>query len=68
MRVQKALSLRRAEFGSRDDVLGPAPAYVPRVRGRWRWQILLRGEDPASLVRGFLLPPNWAVDVDPVSV
>jgi primosomal protein N' (replication factor Y) len=68
IRVQRALSLRRAELGSDDEVVGPAPAYVPRVRGRWRWQLTIRGRDPASLVRGFVLPPNWSVDVDPGSL
>jgi len=66
LRMQRALALRRAEFGSDCDVLGPTPAYVPRVRGRWRWQIVLRGRDPAEIVRGFLLPQGWIVDVDPV--
>ncbi len=32
------------------DVLGPAPAPIERLRGRFRWQILLRGRDGA-LVR-----------------
>jgi primosomal protein N' (replication factor Y) len=68
MRLHRALSQRRAEQGSDVEVLGPSPAYVPRVRGRWRWQILLRGSDPAALVRGFVLPPNWAVDVDPATL
>jgi primosomal protein N' (replication factor Y) len=67
LRLQRALSLRRAEMGSDSDVMGPSPAYVPRVRGRWRWQLLLRGRDPASLVRDFVLPQGWTVDVDPVS-
>ena len=56
LRLQRALSHRRAELGSDADVLGPSPAYVPRVRGRWRWQLLLRGRDPAALVRDFVLP------------
>jgi primosomal protein N' (replication factor Y) len=68
MRVQRALSLRRAELGSGDEVLGPSPAYVPRVRGRWRWQLLLRGRDPAALVRDFLLPNGWTIDVDPATL
>ena len=50
------------------DVLGPAPAFVPKVRGRWRWHIVLRGDDPAALVRDLSLPPGWTVDVDPVSL
>ncbi|HYM16708.1 MAG TPA: primosomal protein N' [Dehalococcoidia bacterium] len=68
LRLQRVLSQRRAELGNDADVLGPSPSYVPRVRGRWRWQLLLRGRDPAALVRGFVLPQNWAVDVDPVSL
>ncbi|MEX0750221.1 MAG: primosomal protein N', partial [Dehalococcoidia bacterium] len=68
LRMQRALSLRRSEFGSDDEIIGPAPAYVPRVRGRWRWQLTIRGRDPAALVRGFVLPPHWSVDVDPGSL
>jgi len=68
LRLQRALSHRRAELGNDADVLGPSPAYVPRIRGRWRWQLLLRGSDPAALVRDFVFPPNWIVDVDPVSL
>ncbi|MBI2912924.1 MAG: primosomal protein N' [Chloroflexi bacterium] len=50
------------------DVLGPAPAFVPRLRGRWRWQLVLRGDDPAALLRDLPLPRGWTVDVDPVSL
>lgn len=68
LRMARALTLRRAELGSDAHVVGPSPAYVPRVRGRWRWQLLLRGRDPASLVRDLVLPRGWALDVDPASV
>jgi primosomal protein N' (replication factor Y) len=68
MRTARALELRRAEAGSDTRVVGPSPAYVPRIRGRWRWQLVLRGRDPAALVRDFLLPQGWAVDVDPASL
>ena len=50
------------------DVLGPSPAYVPRVRGRWRWNVILRGADPAALLGDEPLPRGWTVDVDPMSV
>jgi primosomal protein N' (replication factor Y) len=50
------------------DILGPAPAFVPRVRGRWRWNIILRGADPATLLRDMPLPRGWTLDVDPLSV
>ncbi len=68
LRLHKALNLRRSELGSTTDILGPTPAYVPRVRGRWRWHLLLRGPDPTPLIRDFILPPNWSIDVDPASL
>jgi len=50
------------------DVLGPAPALVPRVRGRYRWQITLRGGDPTELLGALSFPQGWTVDIDPVSL
>lgn len=49
------------------EALGPSPAFHPRVRGRHRWQIILRGPDPAAFLREVDLPRDWAVDIDPVS-
>jgi primosomal protein N' (replication factor Y) len=48
-------------------VLGPAPAYVARRAGRWRWNVVLRGDRPLELVDP---PPGapWSVDVDPDSL
>jgi primosomal protein N' (replication factor Y) len=50
------------------DVLGPAPAFVPRLRGRYRWNVILRGSEPTVLLRGEPLARGWTVDVDPISV
>ncbi len=50
------------------DVLGPSPAYVPRIRGRWRWNIVVRGDDPTAILRDEPLPRGWTLDVDPISV
>jgi hypothetical protein len=30
--------------------------------------MMLRGRDPASLVRDFLLPVGWAIDIDPATL
>lgn len=59
------------------DVIGPTPAYPSRVRGNYRWQILLRGPNPRSLLDKVNLitsgggirkmPKGWIIDVDPVS-
>ena len=48
-------------------VVGPAPAYIARRADRWRWNVVLRGADPAALLDGGLDAP-WSVDVDPESL
>jgi primosomal protein N' (replication factor Y) len=55
---------RRAE-GIAIDILGPAPAYFRRMRGRYRWQLVLRGDDVVDFLRDVALPAAWQVDVDP---
>jgi len=60
------LRARAAERGLDVAIVGPAPAYVARRAGRWRWNILLRGSAPALLLDGGLDAP-WSVDVDPDS-
>ncbi len=72
---EQAAAMARHLRGERDrrgisnlDVLGPAPAFVPRLRGRWRWQIILRGSDPSELLGELSLPQGWTLDVDPVSL
>ena len=50
------------------DILGPTPAYPPRVRGRYRWHIILRGAAPRRLLETVAMPPGWTVDVDPVAM
>jgi primosomal protein N' (replication factor Y) len=59
---------RRSWAMSEVDVIGPAPAYPTRVRGRYRWHLLIRGPDPRLLLDRSDLPEGWVVDVDPVSV
>ena len=52
---------------SRVEVIGPAPAYIAKRADRWRWNVVLRGPDPAELLDGGLESP-WSVDVDPESL
>jgi primosomal protein N' (replication factor Y) (superfamily II helicase) len=49
-------------------LVGPAPAYLQRLRGRYRWHLLLKGLDPLLLLTDMFLPDGWVVDVDPVNV
>ena len=52
------------------DVLGPAPAFVARIRGEYQWQIILRTshEEFERLLDGLPARPGWIVDIDPGSV
>jgi len=61
------LRARAAERGSDVTIAGPAPAYVARRGGKWRWNLVLRGTRPADLLDGGLDAP-WSVDVDPESL
>ena len=54
--------------GKSVSVLGPAPAFFERVRGYYRWQVLLRAPDPAQVLRGLDFPFGWRVDIDPTSI
>jgi primosomal protein N' (replication factor Y) len=72
---EQAAAMVRHLRGERDqrglpnlDVLGPGPAFVPRLRGRWRWQVILRGENPTELLAEVAFPRGWTVDIDPVSL
>jgi primosomal protein N' (replication factor Y) len=46
---------------------GPVPCFFGKIGGRYRWQIVLRGPQPAGLVE-LPLPDGWQVDVDPVTL
>jgi primosomal protein N' (replication factor Y) len=61
-----AAEIRRLHLPA--DLIGPAPCFFSRLQGRYRWQIVIRGPDPASLLGDVALPWGWRVDVDPVSL
>ncbi len=50
------------------EVLGPAPGLPGRLRGRYRWHLLLRGQGVSEILDGMDFPPGCTVDVDPVHV
>ena len=49
-------------------LIGPAPAFIHRLRGRFRWQLILRGSEPAALLSEIPIPQGWTVDIDPVGL
>lgn len=49
-------------------IIGPAPAYLHRLRGRYRWHLILRGWDLAGFLGEVSLPQVCTVDIDPVGL
>ena len=49
-------------------VIGPAPAFIHRLRGRFRWQIILRGSKPSAFLAQIPIPQGWTVDIDPIGL
>ncbi|OGN90666.1 MAG: primosomal protein N' [Chloroflexi bacterium RBG_13_46_14] len=49
-------------------IIGPAPAFIHRLRGRYRWQIVLRGSELSEFLGDIPIPQGWAIDIDPVGL
>jgi primosomal protein N' (replication factor Y) len=52
------------------DLVGPAPAFMERLREQYRWQIIARGPDLRPLLSTVApeeLPRGWSVNIDPMS-
>ena len=50
-------------------IIGPAPGIPPRIRGRYRWNLLLRGRNLHRFLEGLDLPTrDVTIDVDPVDL
>jgi primosomal protein N' (replication factor Y) len=57
-----------AEEGQRATrLIGPAPCFFARLAGVYRWQIVLSGPDPASLLRGRTLN-DWRIEINPTNL
>jgi primosomal protein N' (replication factor Y) len=56
-----------AEGRKQTTLIGPVPAFFSKLGGMYRWQIIVRGPDPASLLRG-RVPPGVRLELEPVSL
>jgi primosomal protein N' (replication factor Y) len=50
------------------DIIGPAPAFIRRLRGRYRWHLILRGEGLGTFLEPLSLPHGWSVNIDPIGL
>jgi primosomal protein N' (replication factor Y) len=49
-------------------IIGPAPAFIHRLRGRYRWQLILRGQALPAFLASLSLTRGWIIDIDPVGL
>ena len=65
--LHEQLSMWIERLGLLDsDIVGPAPALMERLRGKYHWQMIARGPDLHRLLR-VINAPGWEIDIDPVS-
>jgi len=38
------------------------------LRGKYRWQLVVRASDPAGFLRNIDFPRGWGIDIDPVGL
>jgi primosomal protein N' (replication factor Y) len=65
--LARKLQAKISDEARKIDIIGPAPCFFQRVRGLYRWHMILRGSDPTTLLPEEL-PEGWGVDIDPVSL
>ena len=68
-RMGQLIAAERDRRGMLDfRLIGPVPAFVPRLRGRYQWQIVLCGTALADFLADITFPRGWVVDIDPVGM
>jgi primosomal protein N' (replication factor Y) len=68
-RVHRLIVEEKARKGVTDfNVIGPVPAFAFRARGKYRWQLFLRGPESSRILSHVALPRGWNIDVDPVGM
>jgi len=68
-RIKRVLLTERDAIGIAGlDFIGPAPAFINRLRGKYRWQLIIRGYELSSFLSRITFPQGWTIDIDPVSL
>ena len=59
-----ALKQGRVDIG----IIGPSPCHIERIRGRYRWRLLLRGQRLWQFLEGKPIPRNCRIEIDPMQL
>ena len=49
------------------ELIGPVPCFFAKENGEYRWQVVLRGPDPAAVLKDMRFN-DWRVEVDPINI
>lgn len=59
-------------FNNSLDIVGPSPAFIPKIANKYRWQLVIKTDDEKiiNIVNKLpdLLNNNWIIDVDPIGI
>jgi len=61
----EAVRLRGLLDGSSVEVLGPSPAFIPRLRSLYRWQLTIRAARLEAVRPHLPQGRGWSLDIDP---
>ncbi|MGP8249493.1 MAG: primosomal protein N' [Candidatus Dormibacteria bacterium] len=62
---EEAVRLRSLLEGSSVEVLGPSPAFIPRLRSLYRWQLTIRAPRLEAVRPHLPQGRGWSLDIDP---
>lgn len=70
-KMAEGLKFQIAQDRLKIELLGPSPAFIYKERDKYHWQIILKLEnypsgEAAKLLK--LIPPDFKIDVDPISL
>ncbi len=49
------------------ELIGPVPCFFAKENGEYRWQVVLRGPDPASVLKDMRFN-DWRLEIDPINI
>jgi primosomal protein N' (replication factor Y) len=69
-RSGKMRNLTRKDTESAIELLGPSPAFIPRIRNNFIYQIIIKIKKTKININKLLndVPNNWIIDIDPESL
>ncbi len=68
-RMKRLLIEERDAGGIADlSLIGPAPPFIRKLRGRFQWQIVIRGSELSTFLLLIPIPWGWTVDIEPVGL